>query len=264
MSTIALIIFIFFLPYAWVIWTSMNVKNGKVGKLHWLISLATFFAMVIGSIILNSQLSTAYQLSFFQNGFESTVALVVTAVFLVVIVIINVIVSILFKNAPKSIHNPKVVWMFTVVFCTTILFITMWVYPFADKVSYIQTVENALAAAEEQQDDEEITVVFMSSEKDCFRTSTSNCNGISYKNSFFLKNNLDIRKEVQVRIRALDSKQRELKVVESDVMTLEPGELKLVETEETSDKMNIWSRSSFETEYRVRSYESLYRYRDAN
>lgn len=264
MGTIALIIFIFFLPYTWILWSSMNVKNGKVGKPHWLLALATFLALVLGSVLVNFYLSTAYQLSFFQNGFESTVALIVAAAFLVVMIIINIIVSTLFKGAPKSFHNPKVVWIFTAVFCTTILFFTMWVYPLADKVSYIQTVQKALAAAEEQQTDEEITVVFMSSDKKCFRTSTSNCNGISYKNSFFLKNNLDVQKEVQVRIRALDSKQQELKVVESDVMSLEPGELKLVETEETSDQASIWSRSSFLTESRTQSYESLYRYRDAN
>ena len=67
-----------------------------------------------------------------------------------------------------------------------------------------------------------------------------------------------------MRIRALDSKQNELKVVESDIMTLEAGELKLVETEETSDEASIWSRSSFETDYRVQSNESLHQYRDAN
>ena len=147
-------------------------------------------------------------------------------------------------------------------FCATILFFTMWVYPLAEKASYIYKVENALAMSEQQQGDEEITVLFMNSEKNCFRTTTSNCHSQTYKNSFFLKNNLDVQKEVQVRIRALDSKQNELKTVASDIMTLEAGELKLLETEETSDEASIWSRSSFETDRRVQSYESLYRYRD--
>ena len=264
MGTISLVILIFFIPYAWFLWSSISVKSGKIGKSHWKMSLATFIALVIGSFILNYYLSNAYQLSFFQNGFESTVAIIISAAFLLVIVIVNVIVSRVFKDAPKSFHNPKAVWVIAAVFCSTILFFTMWVYPLADKVSYIQTVEKALAAVEQQQEAEEITVVFMSSDKNCFRLSTSNCNSMTYKNSFFLKNNLAIQKQVQVRIRALDSNQQELKVVESDVMTLEPGELKLVETEESSDKASIWSRSSFETEYRTQSYESLYRYRDAN
>ena len=264
MGTISLVILLFFLPYAWFLWSSLSTKSGKTEKPRWKKSLAVLLALILISVVLNYYFSNTYQLSFFQNGFESKVAIIVSLAFLLVISIINVIVSIVFKGAPKSFHNPKVVWVFTAVFCTTILFFTMWVYPLAEKASYIQKVESALAAAEEQQDAEEITVVFMSSEKNCFRTTTSNCNSTTYKNSFFLKNNLDIQKEVQVRIRALDSNQKEMKLVESDVMTLEAGELKLVETEESSDKASIWSRSSFETEYRTQSYESLYKYRDAD
>ncbi|WKA59273.1 hypothetical protein QWY16_03715 [Planococcus shenhongbingii] len=264
MGTVSLVIFLFILPCSWFFWTSMSLKSGKTGKSRWRISLAALIAVVFISVGLNYYFSNTYQLSFFQNGFESTMALIVTAAFLLVITIINVIVSILFKGAPKSFHNPKAVWIFTAVFCATILFFTMWVYPLAEKASYINKVEKALALSEQQQAEEEITVLFMSSEKDCLRTTNSNCTNHTYKNAFFLKNNLDTQKEIQVRIRALDSKQKELKVIESDIMTLEAGELKLVETEESSDMESIWSRSSFETDTRVHSYESLYRYRDNN
>ena len=262
MGTIALVIFLFFIPYAWFLWSSMSTKSGKIEKPRWKKSLAVLIAVVLISVILNYYFSNAYQLAFFQNGFESIVAIIVSAAFLLVIAIINVIVSRVFKGAPKSFHNPKAVWVFTAVLCATILFFTMWVYPLAEKTSYIHKVENALAMSEQQEGDEEITVLFMSSEKNCFRTSTSNCHSQTYTNSFFLKNNLDTQKEVQVRIRALDSEQKELKAIESDVMTLEAGELKLIETEESSDQASIWSRSSFETDYQVQSYESLYRYRD--
>lgn len=241
----------------------MSLKSGKTKKTYWKISLAALVAVVLVSVILNYYFSKEYQLSFFQNGFESIIAIIITAAFLLVIVIVNVITSVLFKGAPKSVHNPKVVWVIAAVLCTTILFFTMWVYPLAEKTAYIQKVENALAASEQQQGTEEITVVFMSSEKHCIRTTSSNCTNEPYKNSFFLKNNLDKQKEVQVQIRALDSEQKELKIVESDIMILEPGELKLVETEESSDQASIWSRSSFETDHRVQSYESLYRYREA-
>src|SRR5690606_25052546 len=113
------------------------------------------------------------------NGFESIAALILAAVFFVFIAIVNVVVSIVFKGAPKSFHNPKVGWVVAVVLSATILFFTAWVYPLAQKASYIQKVESAVAAAEQRQDDEEITVVFMSSEKNCFRTSTSNCNSVT-------------------------------------------------------------------------------------
>lgn len=264
MGTISLVIFLFFLPCAWLFWTGMDSKAGKSKKSNWKIALAALIAVVFISVVLNFYFSNKYQLSFFQNGSESIVAIIVCAAFLLVVGIVNVVVSILFKGAPKSVHNPKVAWVVTVVLCATILFFIMWVYPLAEKASYIHKVQKALAMSEQQQADEEITVLFMSSEKQCFRTTSSNCDNEKFKNSFFLKNNLDTQKEVQVRIQALDSEQKELKVIESDIMTLEAGELKLLETEETSDDASIWSRSSFETDHRVRSYESLYRYRDAN
>ncbi len=264
MGTVSLVIFLLILPCAWFFWTTMSLKRGKKKNTHWKISLATLIAVIFTSVGLNYYFSDAYQLSFFQNGSESIVALIVCAAFLLVIVIINLIVSHMFKGAPKSFHNPKAVWVFTAVFCTTILFFIMWVYPLAEKASYIHKVENALALSEQQQAPEEITVLFMSSERKCFRTHTSNCHSEPYQNSFFLKNNLDTQKEVQLRIRALGSEQQELKVIESDIMTLEAGELKLVETEESFDEASIWSRSSFETDRRVQSYESLYRYRDVD
>jgi hypothetical protein len=261
MGTIALIIFIFFMPYAWFLWSSMSPKTGKQ---RWKKPLVVLIALILISAGLNYYFSHTYQLSFFQNGFESIVALIIAAVILLIISFVNIVISMAAKGAPKSFHNPKVVWIFTGGLCATILFFTMWVYPLAEKASYINKIENALAQSEQQQAGEEITVVFMSSEKECFRTRTSNCTNETYKNAFFLKNNLDTQKEVQVRIRALDSQQKEVKVIESDIMTLEAGELKLVETEESSDLESIWSRTSFETDSRVRSYESLYRYRDAD
>lgn len=263
MGTVALVIFLFILPCAWFFWTSMDLKSGKKNKVHWKISLSALIAVILISVIANYYFSDTYKLSFFQNGFESVFALIVCAAFLLVIVIINFIVSRIFKGAPKSFHNPEKVWIFTAVFCTTILFFIMWVYPLAEKASYIHKVENALAMSEQQQDPEEITVLFMNSEKKCLG-KPSNCTNDKFSNSFFLKNNLETQKEVQVRIRALGSEQQELKVIESDIMTLEAGELRLVETEETFEKTSIWSRSSFETNRRVHSYESLYRYRNAD
>lgn len=263
MGIVSLVIFLFILPCAWLFWTSMDLKSGKTGKFHWGVSLAALIGVVLTSVVLNYYYSKAYQLSFFQNGFESTVALVICAAFLLFVGIIIGIVNILFKGAPKSVHNPKVAWIIPVALCIILLFFIMWVYPLAEKASYIHKVQKALAMSEQQQADEEITVLFLSSEKECLRTTSSNCHNETYKNSFFLKNNLDSQKEVQVRIRALDAEQKELKVIESDVMTLEAGELKMVQTEETYEDESIWSRSSFETDHRIHSYESLYRYRDA-
>jgi len=190
------------------------------------------------------------------------VVLIVAGAILVIVALVNIILSISLKNAPKSVHNPKAVWVLAAGLCSIILFFTMWVYPFGEKVSYINKIETALEAAEEQQTHEEMTVVFLNSERKCFRTTTSNCHSVPYSNSFFIKNNLDEKKEVRLQIRALDAKENELKTVESDVMVLEAGELKLVETEETSDTSSSWNRSSFQTDVRMHSSEWLYQYRE--
>lgn len=263
MGTTAFIILIFFLPFAWFLWGMLGIRGGGEKKSRWKLPLAVLAVLVLGSFIANYFLSDTYGLSFFQNGFESIVALIVAGAILVIVALINIIMSISLKNVPASVHNPKVVWVITAGLCSAILFFTMWVYPFGEKVSYINKIETALDAAEEQQAGEEMTVVFLSSERKCFRTTTSNCHAVPYSNSFFIKNNLDAKKEVRLQIRALDAKENELKTVESDVMVLEAGELKLIETEETSDTSSTWNRSSFETDVRTHSSEWLYQYRDA-
>src|SRR5690606_13939267 len=143
MGTVSLVIFLFILPCAWFFWTSMDLKNGKKNKTHWKISLAALFAVVLISAGLNYYFSNAYQLSVFQNGSESIVALILCAAFLLVIVVVNLIANRLFKGAPKSFHNPEVVWRLAAVFCAIILFFTMWVYPLGEKTSYINKIENA-------------------------------------------------------------------------------------------------------------------------
>lgn len=262
MFIIGLVILLFFIPYAWLVWSSINMKAGKIGKPHWGISLATFMVFVIVSVVLNFSISEEYQLSFFQNGVETTIAIIISGALLLVVLLVNVIVSRLFKGAPTSVHNPKLVWILAVVLCGSMLFFTAWVYPVGAKISYIQIIEDASAAAEQQHENEEFTVVFMNSEKDCFRLSGSNCTNVTYKNVFYIKNNLDVKKQVQVSIRALDSQKKERKTIESDVMTLEAGEMKLVETNETPDQASVWKLYSFESEYRIRSYEAMYRYDD--
>lgn len=262
MGFTAFIILIFIVPYLWLLVSLLNIKSAKAGKKQWKLALAVFLAMVVGSFLVNYYLSDTYELSFFQNGTETIIALILAGVLLVVVAIINIVVGVLFKNAPKSVHNPKMVWLLAVGLGGTMLFFTAWVYPFAEKASYINKIETALAAAEEKQDNEDITVVFMGSEKKCMRPTSSNCHSIPYSNTFLVKNNMDAKKEVQLQIRVQDRQQNELKTVDSDVMTLEAGELKLVETAETSDTSSIWSRSSFETDVRTYSADWQYHYRD--
>ncbi|MDZ5711186.1 hypothetical protein [Jeotgalibacillus haloalkalitolerans] len=255
----ATIILIFGLPFLWLILLSADVTNGKREKIEWKKPGILFLSLTLISVLVNIYFYSSYHLPFFQNSFGMMVALIVTGAFLLIFSIVNIIVHIVHKGAPKSFYNPKGLWIFTGVFCFVILFFTAWVYPFAQKMSYSYKVDKAVEALSEEETNEEVSVLFMNSEQECFR---SGCYDEEYSNFFYVKNNLDEEKEVQVRIRALDADQNELKIVESDIMTLDGGELRLVETKETNDKTNVWSRSSFETDVRTHYYESMFRFRD--
>ncbi|WP_100009951.1 hypothetical protein [Lentibacillus sediminis] len=77
-----------------------------------------------------------------------------------------------------------------------------------------------------------------------------------------MRNNLEEPKEFQVRISAANNNQEEIETIDSEIMEVGPGEMKMVVTEETSDNQDIWSQYSFETEERVAYYQYNYRFRD--
>jgi len=262
MAIITVIILIFIIPYIWVTWSGIDVRNGKREKIAWKKPCILLLFLVLVSGVINLYFYSSYHLPIFPNLFENMVGLIVTGAFLLILSIINIIVSIMYKGAPKSFHNPKTVWIFTGVLCLTFLFSFSWIFPFAQKVSYVAQINAAMQELSQAETEEEVTVLFMSSEKNCVRRRNSNCVDVDYDNRFFVKNNLDEKKQIQVRIRALDSNQKELKVVDSEIMTLDAGELRLVETEETYDDSSIWSKYSFQTEVRTNYYESLFRFRD--
>ncbi|RIW29371.1 hypothetical protein D3H55_19100 [Bacillus salacetis] len=262
MGIIAIITLIFMIPFLWVIWSASDVKSGKREKIEWKKPAGLLIIMLLISGIVNWYFYSSYQLAFFSNLFENMIGLMITGAFLIILSIINIVVSILYRGAPKSIHNPKAIWIFTGVFCLTFLLLFTWVFPFAQKASYVNKIETAMDALAETEADKEFTVLFMNSEKDCIRRRTNSCAGEEYNNFFFVKNNLDEQKEVQVRIRALDYDKKELKIVESVIMTLDAGELRLVETEETLENSSVWSKYSFQTEHQTHFYESMFRFRD--
>ncbi|MGF2614312.1 hypothetical protein FZC84_19405 [Rossellomorea vietnamensis] len=263
MFVISAILLIFTLPGLWVIWTAADVTSGKREKIEWKKPLILLFILLGISALLSLYFYNSYHLPFWPTLFEHVVGLIITGVFLLILSIINIVVSITYKDAPKSFHNPKALWIFIGVLCMIFLLLFLWIIPFAQKTSYVNKIQVAMNALEEEEKNkEEMTVLFMSSEQECVRRRTNSCAGEEYENTFFVKNNLDEEKEVQVRIRALDSDKNELKIVESEIMTLDAGELRLVETEETSDNSSVWSRSSFQTEYRTHFYQSIFRFRD--
>lgn len=102
--------------------------------------------------------------------------------------------------------------------------------------------------------------LLVSSEQECLRR-TASCRNSSYSNQFFIKNNGDHVQEAQVQIRTLNNNDQEMKVIDSKIMTLQPGELRLLETEETNDNSSIWNQYSFQTAYRIANFQYKLRHR---
>lgn len=53
-----------------------------------------------------------------------------------------------------------------------------------------------------------------------------------------------------------------MKVIDSKIMTLKPGELQLLETEETNEDASVWNKYSFQTDGKVYQYQQKIRFRD--
>lgn len=262
MGFVAVMALIFTVPFIWLAWSAIDVGNGKREKIDWKKPSILLFIILALVGAMNYYFYHTYQLPFWPNIFEGIVGLTVTGAILFIIAIVNIIVSIIHKGAPKSFHDPKAVWAFTGILGVAFLLLFSLVYPTAQKAAYVHKIETAMHALAESEPDKEVTVLFMNSEKNCVRRRTESCSDEGYQNYFFVKNNLAEEKDVQVRIRALNADKEELKVVDSNIMTLSAGELRLVETEETNDKTSIWSKSTFETEYQTYFYEYMYRFRD--
>ncbi|PPA69113.1 hypothetical protein [Jeotgalibacillus proteolyticus] len=262
MAIISALSLIFLIPFLWVGFSLIDVTRGKRDKIAWKKPLILFAAILVISAIINYHFYSTYQLPLFLNETESIVALVIAGAFLVFLSILNIVVTLMNKGAPKSLHNPKAVWVFIICFTLFSLFISFWVLPFAQKSTYVADIKEAMQALSDEEANEEVSVAIVRSTKECIRRVTANCTSTDYSNYFYVKNNLDDEKEVQLRIRALDANENEIKVAESNIMTLGPGEVKLVETEETSDEDSILSRYSFTTEQRIFYYESMFRFRD--
>lgn len=262
MGIVAVMALIFTVPFIWLAWSAIDVGNGKKEKIDWKKPSILLFIIIALVGAMNYYFYHTYQLPLLPNFFEGIIGLIVTGAIVFIIAIVNIIVSITHKGAPKSVHNPKAVWAFAGILGVAFLLLFSWVYPTAQKAAYVQKIETAMHALSESETDKEVTVLFMNSEKNCVRRRTQSCSDEDYQNYFFVKNNLEEEKEVQVKIRALNADKEELKVVDSNIMTLGAGELRLVETEETNDKTSIWSKSTFETEYQTYYYEYKYRFRD--
>jgi len=108
---------------------------------------------------------------------------------------------------------------------------------------------------------DDFPIVLVTSERDCLGKRVR-CRETNFSNQYFIKNNTGKTQEVQVKIRALNSLNEEMKVIDSKIMTLNPDEMRLLETDETNEDESIWNQFSFQTYGRVANYQHMLRHRD--
>lgn len=255
---VAIMIIIFTLPFIWIVWSLMDVKNGKREKAEWKKPMLLLLVLILLSGIANFYFYQTYNLPIFPNIHDLTIGLIVTGSIVLILTLINLFVSFLHRGMPKEVHNPNAVWVFTGSLGLVFLLLFAWILPFSEKANYVLNIEAAMNEIEASEQEEEMTVLLLGSTKDCM----SYCTDYEYDNIFFVKNNMDEEKEVQVKIRALNKDSEEMKVIDSLVMKIGPNELRVVETEETIDRTSVWSKYSFKTDERTVYYDSMFRFRD--
>ncbi|MFS0615297.1 hypothetical protein [Lederbergia ruris] len=253
-------ILIFSIPGLWFLWTSIDFKLGKREKISWKTPVILLIILVFSSILIHIYLFKTYGFPIFQTNIETVIGMAIVGLVAGIILIINVFVTITMgKQLPKSIHDPKTVNILALCFAIH-LFITLFIAaPTGKKVAFAASINQAMAATQNA-DTEEFSIALVSSERECLRSTS--CRNTPYSNQYFIQNNLSKTQEVQVKIRALNSSNEEMKVIDSKIMTLKPNELRLLETEETSEDSSVWNQYSFQTDYRIATYQHLLRFRD--
>ncbi|ADU29437.1 hypothetical protein [Evansella cellulosilytica] len=256
-----ILMIIFMLPFLILLWQQHYVKEGKREKVNVKFALLLFSLLFLASLIGQIYFLMQYDLPLYVTGEQYLIGLLMVAFSLGLIAIINIGVTIWSKkkNMPKGAYNSKLVWKVTGGIGVIVLLFIFWFMPFAEKASYVLAFHNAVDAVAQADEEEEFSIVLVRSERDCVRR----CAGRKYDNHFYISNNSEGKKEVEFLIRALDEEQNELKVIESSLMRTDPGEILLLETEETNTDSNVWNRYSFQTDDAVYYFQYDYHYRNA-
>ncbi|WP_062049600.1 hypothetical protein [Bacillus sp. JCM 19034] len=259
---IVLFIFLFTFPFMLIGWSFIDVKNGKRDKINWKLPLLIAIMLMVGSVIGQFYLLSTYDLPLFLSSNDSMIAFLVIGIFLGIIALVNIVVTIICRknNVPKELHNSSTVWKFIGVLGVTIFVFLLWFMPLAEKIDYVLALHDAIDTVSSDEE-AEFSIALVRSEPDCLRAR--NCTNMRYDNQFFIKNNLDETKEVQFIIRAFNEEQNELKTIESNLITIKPRELLLLETDETITNSSIWDRYSFKTDEEVYSFQYKFQYRDS-
>ncbi|KRG13659.1 hypothetical protein ACA30_14235 [Virgibacillus soli] len=253
-------ILIFSIPFIWVVWTLMDVKSGKREKISWKSPVILLIILMFGSISIHIYLFKMYSFPIFLTKLDTIIGLAIPGLVVGIMLIINLFITLTMgKQLSKSFHDPKMVNLLASGFAIYLLIISLIAVPTGKKVAFAESINQAMTATQNA-DTEEFSIALVSSERECLRSSS--CRNTPYSNQYFIKNNLSKTQEVQVKIRALNSKNEEMKVIDTKIMTLKPNELRLLETEETIEDSSVWNQYSFQTDDRIAKYQHMLRFRN--
>ncbi|WP_404452182.1 hypothetical protein LG329_17790 [Virgibacillus necropolis] len=247
------------IPLVLLIWSMIDVKKGKREKVNWKLPSIIFIVLLLGTLIGDIYLSNEYSLPIFPNIHDNIIALIVIGILFGIMAIINIFVSISMKGAPKTVHDGKKMWKVIGIGAAYFTVIFLWFIPLAGKTAYVVDLNTAVSA-EDKEGDRDFTLVLVKSEGDCL--TVRNCSDENFNNVFYLKNNTDSEKEVQVKVRALNEEKQEIEIIDSLIMKIDSGKMKMVKTEETDEDTSIWDRHSFETDVRVEYFQYKIRMRE--
>ncbi|MRG86113.1 hypothetical protein [Salinibacillus xinjiangensis] len=249
------------IPLILYVWSAINVGAGKSDKINWKRSLYAFLFIFLVSIVVNTYLKVKFDYDLFLNGYDLTVIAVVLGIFCLIFALIYTFTYRKLKHAPKSVFDPAGVSKILGMLLATIAVGFFWFHPIGEKILLIQSYSNAEEVFAEEEEKKEFSLALVYSEDICINTRTTRCSMDDYKNIVMAKNNLNETYEVQFKMRVLNMNDEELKVIDSNIMTLKPGEIKQVKTSETIEASSEWSQYSFQTEDQVHSYQYTFRYR---
>ena len=254
-------VLIFSIPSLLIIASAHDVKTGKRDRIAFKWPILLQIALVAIGLAVQLYYQQAYHFPVFQTKTENWVAVLVVGLLAGIILLINIILTwTIGKNLPKSVHNPKAVNFFIIGIVLSLSTILLIAVPTGKKMAFSHAIDKAMEVSDGAQA-EDFPVVLVTSERECLK-NTSSCRNSPYSNQFFVRNNLDKTQEVQVKIRALSPSGHEMKVIDSHIMTLQPGELRLVKTEETNETSSPWNQYSFQTDSFTDHYEYWKRHRD--
>lgn len=254
-------IILFSIPGILFLYSVIEVRSGKKERVRWKLPAMLLLLLLFISAAFQYYYLYSYGFPLLQTSVETWIVLGIAGLILGIILFINLITTkTMGKNLPKAVHDPKMINSFALCIALFVLIISIFAAPTGKKAAFAFSINQAIEATKQTDTNEEIPVVLVSSEQECLRR-TATCRNSSYSNQFFIKNNGDHVQETQVQIRALNNNDQEMKVIDSKIMTLQPGELRLLETEETNDNSSIWNQYSFQTDYRIANFQYKLRHR---